>query len=81
MKLFGFDFPSSYSKTRTFRAFLFRFSKFRREAHWFKDYYIYQHAFEFSHLGYAATAAWVLFLMVLLGSALFWRVARRRVHY
>lgn len=45
------------------------------------DYYIYQHAYEFSHLGYAATAAWFLFMLVLAVSVLFWRVARHRVHY
>ena len=45
------------------------------------DYYIYQHAYEFSHLGHAATAAWLLFMMVLAASAIFWRVARQRVHY
>src|SRR5207248_1051304 len=32
------------------------------------DYYIYQHAYEFSQLGHAATAAWFLFMMVLAAS-------------
>jgi len=45
------------------------------------DYFIYQHAYEFSHFGYAATAAWILFIMVLLVSGAV--LARRgwRVHY
>jgi multiple sugar transport system permease protein len=45
------------------------------------DYYIYQHAYEFSHLGYAATASWFLFMLVLATSVLFWTFARKRVHY
>jgi multiple sugar transport system permease protein len=45
------------------------------------DYYIYQQAYEFSHLGIAATAAWFMFLMILAATLVFWRLAGRGVHY
>ena len=45
------------------------------------DYYIYSAAYEFSRLGHAAAAAWFLFLMIIVASAVFWRLGARRVHY
>ena len=45
------------------------------------DYFIYQRAYEFSHLGEAATAAWFMFVMILGVTVVFWQLARRKVYY
>lgn len=44
-------------------------------------YYIYNNAFEWSKMGYAATIAWILFVFVFLVTLLNWRFGGRRVHY
>ncbi len=45
------------------------------------SYYIYNHAFEWFNMGYAATIAMVLFFIVLLVTLLNWRYGNRRVEY
>ena len=45
------------------------------------SYYIYNHAFLWNHMGYAAAIAWVLFAVVFVGTLLNWRVGGRIVHY
>jgi multiple sugar transport system permease protein len=44
-------------------------------------YYIYNHAFAWSHMGYAAAIAWVLFAAVFVVTLLNWRFGGRVVHY
>jgi len=43
--------------------------------------YVYNQAFQFFHMGYAAAVAWVLFLMILLVTLVQWRIQKRWVHY
>ena len=45
------------------------------------NYYIYQNAFRFSRMGYAAALAWVLFVLVFLATMVQFRLARGRVSY
>ena len=45
------------------------------------SYYIYNHAFAWNHMGYAAAIAWVLFAVVFVVTLLNWRFGRRVVHY
>ena len=44
-------------------------------------YYIYNHAFAWNHMGYAAAIAWVLFAAVFVVTLLNWRFGGRVVHY
>jgi multiple sugar transport system permease protein len=44
-------------------------------------YYLYKTAFTESEMGYASALAWVLFVIVLVITALLFRNARRWVHY
>lgn len=44
-------------------------------------YYIYNNAFEWSKMGYAATIAWILFLFVFILTLINWRFGGRHVHY
>ena len=43
--------------------------------------YVYNQAFQFFHMGYAAAVAWVLFLIILAITLVQWRIQRRWVHY
>jgi len=45
------------------------------------SYYIYNHAFVWNHMGYAAAIAWVLFAAVFVMTLLNWRFGGRVVHY
>jgi multiple sugar transport system permease protein len=45
------------------------------------SYYIYNHAFAWNHMGYAAAMAWVLFTAVFAATMLNWRFGGRVVHY
>ncbi len=45
------------------------------------SYYIYNHAFVWNHMGYAAAIAWVLFAAVFTATLLNWRFGGRVVHY
>lgn len=44
-------------------------------------YYLYNNAFHWHHMGYAASIAWVLFVIVFLFTVLQWRFFGRTVHY
>ncbi|MCB9799321.1 MAG: sugar ABC transporter permease [Candidatus Omnitrophica bacterium] len=44
-------------------------------------YYLYNEAFDWNHMGYAAAIAWVLFLIVFLFTIIQWRFFNRNVHY
>ncbi|MGC8863612.1 MAG: hypothetical protein ACP5R5_12665 [Armatimonadota bacterium] len=44
-------------------------------------YYIYNNAFAFFKMGYAAAIAWVLFIVILAVTVLNWRVIERRIGY
>ena len=44
-------------------------------------YYIYNNAFEWHQMGYAAAIAWVLFVIVFIFTVLQWRFFSRQVHY
>ena len=44
-------------------------------------YYLFNNAFQWQNMGYAAAIAWVLFLMVFLFTLMQWRVLGRAVHY
>ena len=44
-------------------------------------YYIYNHAFAWNHMGYAAAIAWVLFAAVFAVTLLNWRFGGKIVHY
>jgi multiple sugar transport system permease protein len=43
--------------------------------------YVYNQAFQFFHMGYAAAVAWALFAIIFLITAAQWQVQRRWVHY
>jgi multiple sugar transport system permease protein len=43
--------------------------------------YVYNQAFQFFHMGYAAALAWVLFAIVLTVTLIQWRIQKRWVHY
>ncbi len=43
--------------------------------------YLYENAFNFLRMGYAAAMAWILFLFILALTALATRLGKRRVHY
>jgi multiple sugar transport system permease protein len=45
------------------------------------SYYIYNHAFAWNHMGYAAAIAWVMFAAVFVVTLLNWRFGGRVVHY
>lgn len=42
--------------------------------------YVYNQAFQFFHMGYAAAVAWVLFTIILVVTLIQWRVQKRWVH-
>jgi len=44
-------------------------------------YYIYNNAFKWHHMGYAAAIAWVLFVIVFAFTILQWRAFSKTVHY
>jgi len=44
-------------------------------------YFIYENGFKFFKMGYASAASWVLFLIVALFTAIYFRSQRRWVHY
>lgn len=44
-------------------------------------YYIYNNAFEWHKMGYAAAIAWVLFIIVFIFTVLQWRFFGKQVHY
>jgi multiple sugar transport system permease protein len=43
--------------------------------------YVYNQAFQFFHMGYAAAVAWVLFAIILVITLIQWRIQKRWVHY
>ena len=43
--------------------------------------YVYNQAFQYFHMGYAAAVAWVLFAIVLVVTLVQWRIQKRWVHY
>jgi len=43
--------------------------------------YLFQQAFQFLHMGYASAMAWLLFVVIMVITAVQIRVARRRVYY
>lgn len=45
------------------------------------SYYIYETGFQFFYMGRASAASWILFVMVLIMSAINWKIAQRKVHY
>jgi multiple sugar transport system permease protein len=45
------------------------------------SYYIYQNAYVWFRMGYAASVAWMLFLVVFVLTMLNWRFGQKRVHY
>ena len=45
------------------------------------SYYIYQNAYVWFRMGYAASLAWVLFLIVFALTMANWRFGQKRVHY
>jgi multiple sugar transport system permease protein len=45
------------------------------------SYYIFNQAFVWNHMGYAAAVAWVLFAVVLAATLLNWRFGGKLVHY
>lgn len=45
------------------------------------SYYIYNHAFAWNHMGYAAAIAWALFAVVFVMTLLNWRFGGKVVHY
>jgi multiple sugar transport system permease protein len=47
----------------------------------FYSLYLYQNAFRFFKMGYAAGMAWVLFLIILVATLLVFRSSSRWVHY
>lgn len=44
-------------------------------------YYLYNNAFQWQHMGYAAAIAWVLFLIVFLFTVFQWKFFGKTVHY
>ena len=45
------------------------------------SYYIYNNAFVWFKMGYAASIAWVLFFLVFIATILNWKYGGKRVHY
>ena len=45
------------------------------------SYYIYQNAYEWFHMGYAASIAWVLFVSVFIVTLMNWKYGGKVVHY
>jgi multiple sugar transport system permease protein len=43
--------------------------------------YVYNQAFQFFHMGYAAAIAWILFTVILTITLIQWRIQKRWVHY
>ena len=44
-------------------------------------YYIWENAFSWHHMGYAAAISWVLFVIIFIFTLLNWKTGGRRVHY
>ncbi|MDD5085787.1 MAG: sugar ABC transporter permease, partial [Candidatus Omnitrophica bacterium] len=44
-------------------------------------YYIYNNAFQWFNMGYAAAIAWFLFLIIFIFTLLYWKVGGKLVHY
>jgi multiple sugar transport system permease protein len=47
----------------------------------FYVYYLFNNAFRYFKMGYASAQAWILFVLVLILTAIQWRLAKRWVHY
>lgn len=45
------------------------------------SYYIYNHAYVWNHMGYAAATAWVLFTIVIIITAISWKFGNKVVYY
>lgn len=45
------------------------------------SYYIYNQAYVWNHMGYAAAVAWVLFVIIITITAISWKYGKRAVHY
>jgi multiple sugar transport system permease protein len=45
------------------------------------QYYIYNNAFQWFKMGYAASIAWFLFIIVLIATLFNWRYGGKVVHY
>ena len=44
-------------------------------------YYIYNNAFQWFNMGYAAAISWFLFVVIFLMTLFYWRVVGKSVHY
>jgi len=44
-------------------------------------YYIFENAFSWYHMGYAAAISWFLFIVILIFTMVNWRMGGKRVHY
>ena len=47
----------------------------------FYSLYLYYQAFQFHEMGYAATMAWLLFLIILILTFITMRLSKNRIHY
>ncbi|OCG74745.1 carbohydrate ABC transporter permease [Microbacterium sediminis] len=56
-------------------------STYSNDAALFYVIYLFQQAFEFLHMGYASAMAWVLFVVIMVITAIQMVVSRRLVHY
>jgi multiple sugar transport system permease protein len=45
------------------------------------SYYIYNQAYIWNHMGYAAAISWILFLFILAITVVSWKSGNRTVHY
>ena len=45
------------------------------------SYYIYNNAYVWNHMGYAAAVSWILFSVILLITSISWRFGGRSIHY
>ena len=45
------------------------------------EYYLYNNAYSFFQMGYAAAIAWVIFIIVLILTAINWKYGGKMVHY
>jgi multiple sugar transport system permease protein len=66
---------------QVYTAFFNQNTPFGTDATLFYVIYIFQQAFTFFHMGYAAALAWVLFLLVMIVTAVQILVSRRFVYY
>jgi multiple sugar transport system permease protein len=66
---------------QVYTAFFNQNTPFGTEAALFYVIYLFQQAFSFFHMGYASALAWLLFLVIVLVTAVQFLVSRRFVYY